>query len=140
MSISYEANAQDAVYLASNPQTARWSYVETDSNGKHKATIYYSVDSIEGDAVNGNIKLCVEEVPVASPKDTTKSFDFYHFKNGEMMADVYAGFEYNVFDGKLESLVNKTLQEQYPDITEEKKKEVIDGVRSGSCKSYKSIY
>ena len=130
LGISYEAYAQDSVYLVSNPQTAKWSYVETDSNGKQTATVYYSVDAIEGDAVNGNLKLCVEEVPVASPKDTTKSFDFYRFKNGELIADVYAGFEYNVFDGKLESFVNKTLQEQYPDLTEEKKKEVIDGVRS----------
>lgn len=130
LGISYEAYAQDSVYLVSNPQTAKWSYVETDSNGKQTATVYYSVDAIEGDAVNGNLKLCVEEVPVASPKDTTKSFDFYRFKNGELIADVYAGFEYNVFDGKLESFVNKTLQEQYPDLTDEKKKEVIDGVRS----------
>lgn len=136
LSLCHEANAQtetytqDAVYLVPNPRTARWSYVETDSNGQERATIYYSVDSIEGDAVNGNIKLRVEEVPVASPKDTTKSFDFYRFKNGELMADVYAGFEYNVFDGKLESLVSKTTQEKYPDLPEGQKKVVIEEVRS----------
>lgn len=66
---------QDAVYLVSNPLTARWSYIETDKNGKQIATIYNSVESVEGDGVNGNLKLRVEEVPVASPKDTitTKS-------------------------------------------------------------------
>ena len=125
----YVANAQDAVYLASNPQTARWSYVETDSNGEHRATIYYSVDTVEGDGVNGNVKLHVEEVPVASPNDTIKSFEFYRFKNGELMADFYAGFEYNVFDGKLESLVSKTIQEKYPDLSEEQKKEVAEEIR-----------
>ncbi len=46
------------------------------------------------------------------------------------MADVYAGFEYNVFDGKLESLVSKTIQEKYPDLPEGQKKEVIEEVRS----------
>ena len=46
------------------------------------------------------------------------------------MADIYAGFEYNVFDGKLESLVSKTIQEKYPDLPEGQKKEVIEKVRS----------
>ena len=40
LSICHEAiaenktDAKDVVYLVSNPQTARWSYIETDSNGK----------------------------------------------------------------------------------------------------------
>ena len=41
LSICYEAiiaenktDAKDVVYLVSNPQTTRWSYIETDSNGK----------------------------------------------------------------------------------------------------------
>ena len=67
-------HAQDDVYLVSNPNTARWSYIESDSNGKMTATIFNSVESIEGDAVNGKIKMLVEEVPVASLKDTVKGF------------------------------------------------------------------
>ena len=45
LSLSYGANAQsntdaqDAVYLVSNPQTARWSYIETDSKGKLISTM-----------------------------------------------------------------------------------------------------
>jgi hypothetical protein len=84
---------------------------------------------VEGDGVNGNVKLLVEEVPVASPNDTIKSFEFYRFKNGELMADFYAGFEYNVFDGKLESIVSKTIQEKYPDLSEAQKKEVAEEIR-----------
>lgn len=84
LSICYEAKAQDAVFLVPNPQTARWSYIETDSKGKQTATIYNSVESFEGDAVNGKIKLRVEEVPVASPQNITTSFNFYLFKNGEL--------------------------------------------------------
>ena len=76
-------HAQETVYLVSNPNTARWSYIETDSNGKMTATIFNSVESITGDAVNGNIKMLVEEVPVASPKDTVRSFVYYRFKDGE---------------------------------------------------------
>ena len=38
LSICHEAidepTDNDAAYLVSNPQTARWSYIETDSNGK----------------------------------------------------------------------------------------------------------
>ena len=128
LSICYESNAQnktytqDSVYLVSNPQTARWSYIETDSKGKQISTIYNSVESIEGDAVNGNIKILVEEVPVGSPKDTTRSFNFYCFKDGEFMADMCSGFEEQLFDGELDSAIRKTIKEKYPDLTEEKKK------------------
>ena len=67
--VCLSANAQnkDAVYLVPNPQTARWSYIETDSQGKETATIYNSVESFEGDGVNGSIKLRVEEVRLFHP-------------------------------------------------------------------------
>lgn len=139
LSVSYEANAQnkvqDAVYLVSNPQTARWSYIERDSNGKHTATIYNSVESIDGDGVNGSLKLRVEEISVAAPKDTVISFMFYRFKDGEYMVDLYAGFEDNIFEGKLDSLVNKTIKENYTDLSEEKRKEVIKDVKSEFIKT-----
>ena len=128
----YEASAQNAdkVYLAPTPQTARWSYIETDGNGKQTATIYYSVESIEGDAINGNLKLRVEEVPSASPKDTIRSFNFYRFKDGEFMADIFAGIEENLFEGKLDIQVQNIIQEKYPDLPEGKKKEVLEKVKS----------
>ena len=106
---------QDATYLVSNPQTARWSYIETDSHGKMTATIFNSVESIAGDAVNGNIKMLVEEVPVASPKDTVRSYVYYRFKDGEFMVDVSAGIEYNIFEDKLDSIVCNTINEKYPE-------------------------
>ena len=132
LSIGYEANAQtaDNVFLAPNPKSARWSYIETDNNGKQIATVYNSVKSIEGDGLNGNLKIRVEEVPVASPKDTIRSLNFYCFKDGEFMVDLYAGFEDSMFDGKMDSLVRKTIKEKYPDLTEEKKKDVIEKTRS----------
>ena len=125
LSICYEASAQNDVYLVSNPQTARWSYIETDSNGKHILTIYNSVESIEGDGINGRIKLRVEEVPVTAAKDTTTSFMFYNFKDGEFIVDVSTGFEDTMFEGKLDSLVRNTIKEKYPDLSEENKKEVL---------------
>lgn len=131
LSICYEAKAQDDVFLVPNPQTARWSYIETDSKGKQTATIYNSVESFEGDAVNGKIKLRVEEVPVASPQNIITSFNFYRFKNGEFMVDMIAGIEDNLFEGKnLDSLINDIIKEKYPDLPEEKKKEVIDQTKS----------
>ena len=137
LSICFEANAQnktyaqDAVYLVPNPHTARWSYIERDKNGKQTATVYNSVESIEGDAVNGSLKLRVEEVPVANPKDTVKSFIFYRFKDGEFIADLPAMFEDDMFDGKLDSLVRNTVNEKYPDLPKEKEKEIVDEVKAG---------
>ena len=126
LSICYETNAQNDVYLFTNPQTARWSYIETDSKGKQVLTAYYSIDSIEGNGVNGKMKLRVEEVPVASPKDTTRYFMFYRFKDGELIVDICANFEDTVFDGKIDSLVRSTIKEKFPDLPEEKQKEVFE--------------
>ena len=136
LSIGNEASAQNAenVYLAPNPHTARWSYIETDNNGKQIATIYNSVESIEGNAINGNLKLRVEEVNTASPKDTIKSFNFYSFKDGEFMVDICSGLEDNLFEGKLESKIRNTINENHPDLSEEKKREVLKEVRSNFFK------
>ena len=130
LSICYEASAQNDVFLVPNPQTARWSYIETDSKGKQVLTIYNSVESIDGDGVNGSIKLRVEEVSVASPKDTAKSFMFYRFKDGELTADVCSGFEWTMFEGKLDSLVRNTIKKEHSQIPEEKKKEVFEKTKA----------
>jgi hypothetical protein len=130
LSASFEASAQNDTYLISNPQNARWSYRETDSNGKHVLTIHNSIESIEGDGVNGSIKILVEEVPVASPKEATKSYAFYRFKNGEYMADMSAGFEYTMFEGGLDSLLQSTIQKSYPDLPEDKKQDVIEKTKA----------
>ena len=122
---------QEAVYLVSNPQTARWSYIETDDSGKKIATVYNSVESIEGDGINGKIKLCVDEVTVASPKDTIRSFISYRFEDGECMVDMYAGFEDNILEGKrIDSLVLNTIEKKQPDLSEERKKEVFEKTKS----------
>ena len=130
LGLFYQANAQNDVFLVSNPHNARWSYIETDSKGKHISTVYNSIESIEGDGVYGNVKVRVEEVPVASPKDTTRIFMFYRFKDGEFIVDLGAGFEDNIFEGKLDSLVRNTIEEKYPDITEEKKKDVREKIKA----------
>lgn len=129
-------HAQDAIYLVSNPQNAKWSYVETDSNGKHISNIYNSIESIDGDAINGKIKMLVEEVPVASPNDTIRSFMFYSFKDGEFIVDVCAKLEDTIFESKLDSLVHNTIKEKFPDLSEEKKKEVIEKTKSEFFKIY----
>ena len=130
MSICHEANAQnktqDDVYMVSNPQTARWSYIETDSDGKHVTTIYNSVESIDGDAVNGNIKLRIEEVAVSSPKDTIKSFMYYRFKDGEFMVDLTASF----VDEFLGDTVDRIIKEKGANLSEKDKKKVLEEVKS----------
>ena len=130
--ICYGANGQnvDDVYLAPNPHSARWSYIETDNNGKQIATVYCSVESIEGNALNGNLQLRVEEISVESPKDTIKSFQFYRFKDGEFMVDLYAAFEDSIFEGKVDSQIRNTLNERYPDLPEDKKMDVLEEVKS----------
>ena len=135
LSICYETNAQNDVYLVSDPQTARWSYIETDSKGRQVLTAYYSIDSIEGNGVNGSIRLSLEEVPVASPKDTTKSFIFYSFKDGEFIVDVSAGLEYNIFEGNLDSLIRNTIKDKYADLSEENKKELIKETKNEFIKT-----
>lgn len=135
LSICYETNAQNDVYLVSDPQTARWSYIETDSKGKQVLTAYYSIDSIEGNGVNGSIRMSLEEVPVASPKDTTKSFIFYIFKDGEFIVDVSAGLEYNIFEGNLDSLIRNTIKDKYADLSEENKKELIKETKNEFIKT-----
>lgn len=135
LSICYETNAQNDVYLVSDPQTARWSYIETDSKGKQVLTAYYSIDSIEGNGVNGSIRMSLEEVPVASPKDTTKSFIFYIFKDGEFIVDVRAGLEYNIFEGNLDSLIRNTIKDKYADLSEENKKEIIKETKNEFIKT-----
>jgi hypothetical protein len=130
MTMCYEAGAQNDVYLVSDPLTARWTYLETDGEGKPTATIYNSIQSVEGDGVNGSIKLRVEEIPVTSPKDTATSFMFYRFKDGEFMTDVGAWFEDIMFDGRLDSLVRNAINEKYPDLPEEGREEVLEKTRA----------
>ena len=135
LSICHEANAQNDVFLVSDPQNAKWSYIETDSKGKHVLTVYYSIDSIEGNGVNGNIKMSLVEVPVASPKDTIKEFMFYRFKDGEFMVDLSAGLEYNMFEGELDNLVHNTIMEKYPDLSEEQKKDLLEKTKAEFVKT-----
>ena len=116
------SHAQESVYLVSNPTTARWSYLETDSNGKQISTIFNSVESIVGDAVNGNVKMLVEEVSVASPEDTVRSFVFYRFKDGEFIADLSTMISADYFASAIE--------EKYPELTEEQRKEVLEELQS----------
>ena len=107
LSICYEANAQNDVYLVSDPQNAKWSYIEMDSKGKHVLTIYYSIDSIEGNGV----------------------------KDGEFMVDLSAGLEYNMFEGELDNLVHNTIMEKYPDLSEEQKKDLLEKTKAEFVKT-----
>ena len=121
-----KAQTQHEVYLAPDPQTARWSYIETDNTGKQIATVYNSIEYFHGDAVNGSIKVRVEEVPVTAPKDTIKSFMFYRFKDGELMADTGAMLSADFF--------GDSIKESYPDLTEEQVMEVLEEIKSRFAK------
>ena len=124
--INAQNKTQDAVYLVPNPQTARWSYIETDNTGKQIATVYNSIEYFHGDAVNGSMKVRVEEVPVTAPKDTIKSFMFYRFKDGELMADTGAMLSADFF--------GDSIKESYPDLTEEQVMEVLEEIKSRFAK------
>ena len=129
----FETKAQTPsdVYFVPDHQTARWSYVETDAAGKAVSKCYYSVESMKGDAVNGSVKLRVEDISASSPADTLDNHMFYCFRDGEFMADVMAGFEDNMFgDDRLDSLVTKTVKEKYPSLPKEKQKELYEQVKA----------
>jgi hypothetical protein len=129
LSCLFETKAQNwsDVYFVHDPQTARWSYVETDAAGKAVSKCYYSVESMKGDAVNGSVKLRVEDISASSPTDTLKNHMFYCFRDGEFMVDMKAVFEGEV----LESMVTTAIKDQ-SDFSEEEVKKAIEAVRSQS--------
>lgn len=107
--LTYSLNsvAQEKVFFVSDPENARWSYRETDGNGKPVATIFYSVESMKGDAVNGSVRFKIEKVADANPADTLKSLIFYRFKDGEYMVDMNAFFEADVLAGLVKDAVKE---------------------------------
>lgn len=123
----FETKAQTPsdVYFVPDHQTARWSYVETDAAGKAVSKCYYSVESMKGDAVNGSVKLRVEDISASSPADTLDNHMFYCFRDGEFMVDMKAVFEGEV----LESMVIPVIKEK-ADVSEDEVKKAIEAVRS----------
>lgn len=118
--------AQEKVFFVTEPENARWSYKEMDGDGNTIATVYHSVETMKGDAVNGSVKLRVEKVRTASPADTLKSYIFYRFKDGEYMVDMNAIFEEDV----LESILKDAIDDMKSDVSEEKKKAAIEEMKS----------
>ena len=59
--------AQEQVFFVAEPESARWSYKETDGDGNIVATVYHSVEKVKGDAVNGSVRMRVEKVRTDSP-------------------------------------------------------------------------
>lgn len=114
-----------STYLVPDPQSARWSYIETDANGKTVATQYHSVASLDGNGINGSMKLRVEKVSASSPSDTLKNYIFYRYKDGEYMVDMNAIFEGDV----LTSLVSDAIEDK-DELSEEEMKEAIEKMRS----------
>ena len=80
-------------FLVPDPQTAEWSYIETNSSGQHVATYYHSVESMAGDGINGLLKIKIKEVSPSTPSDTLTSSGYFRFRDGEYMADISASFE-----------------------------------------------
>ena len=107
LTYSLSSVAQEKVFFVSDPENARWSYRETDGNGKSVATTFYSVESMKGDAVNGSVRFKIEKVADANPADTLKSLIFYRFKDGEYMVDMNAFFEADVLAGLVKDAVKE---------------------------------
>lgn len=124
--LSLSASAQtSSTFLVPNPKTAKWSYVETDAKGQVVATQYHSVDALEGDGINGSLKLLVEEI-TKSPADTLKNFIFYRFKDGEYTADMNAMFEGDI----LETFVDSAIKEEGEEISQEQMKAAMEAIRA----------
>ena len=122
---SWVAGAQNT-YLVPDPQNAKWSYVETDANGKETARYFHSVESLKGDGINGTLKLKVETVSHDTPSETGENAIFYRFKDGEFMVDLNAIFEGDMLAG----LVKEAVKEESADLSDDKVNEAIEMVKS----------
>ena len=131
MSFSALSNAQNSnqtakdVYLVPNPETAKWSYIQSDENGNPTSTSYYSIESLTGDGVNGLVKMLVEEVFVNPSVETTKDHVFYRFKDGEYMLDMDAILESDA----LKDATQSAIDEEGLELTEEQMKEVYETIK-----------
>ncbi len=119
-------SAQESVFFAPDPANARWSYIEYDADGNQQAVVFQSVEKMEGDAVNGKVRIRLELVKPSAPKDTVKSMVFYRFKDGEYMVDMSALFEEDFLADILES----AAKEESEEMSEEKKKEAVEAMKN----------
>ena len=119
-------SAQESVFFAPDPANARWSYIEYDADGNQQAVVFQSVEKMEGDAVNGKVRIRLELVKPSAPKDTVKSMVFYRFKDGEYMVDMSALFEEDFLADILES----AAKEESEVMSEEKKKEAVEAMKN----------
>lgn len=119
-------SAQESVFFAPDPANARWSYIEYDADGNQQAVVFQSVEKMEGDAVNGKVRIRLELVKPSAPKDTVKSMVFYRFKDGEYMVDMSALFEEDFLADILES----ATKEESEEMSEEKKKEAVEAMKN----------
>lgn len=119
------ADAQNRLFFVPDPTTAHWSYHEMAPDGTLVATMFHSVDTMTGDAVNGSVKLKITRVGIQSPADTLNSFMYYKFKDGECMVDMNAFFEGDA----LSSLMNAAAENEGREGSEDEKKKAIDEIR-----------
>ena len=119
------AYAQDKAFFVPDPETARWSYLEMDGNGTTTATMTYYVDSMTGDAVNGTAKVKFERAGKQSSDETTNSFMYYKFKDGEFTIDMNAFFEADV----LGELIDAAAGAEGIEASDEEKKKAIEEIR-----------
>lgn len=125
LSCGLNSFAQEKTFFVPDPATARWSYMETDANGKPVSQTFFSVDSMSGDAVNGSVKLGIEAVTVEKPADTLKSSLFYRFKDGECMVDMNAFFEADV----LADMVGQAIEKGSTNASEAEIKAAIEEMK-----------
>ena len=125
LSWGMNAYAQDNVFFAPDPETARWSYLEMDGNGATTATMVYSVDSMTGDAVNGSAKVKFESAGKQSSEAAAANFIYYKFKDGESTIDMNAFFEEDV----LGEFIDAAAGAEGIEATEEEKKKAIEEVK-----------
>lgn len=120
------ASAQTAAsFLVPNPETAKWSYIQTDAEGNHVKTQYHSAVKFSGNADNGSMRVRIEEVDTSSPADTVKSFIFYRIKDGEFMVDLNAMFEEDFMAD-----IAKDIEDKSSELSEEDMEKAMDMMRS----------
>lgn len=97
------AFAQADVFFVPNPETAIWSYRETNHPTGEVRLVEYSVQKMTGDAVNGQaeVRMLNQKMGEEAPADTT--FLLYRFDQGELILDLGAMFSGDLFVQMMES-------------------------------------
>lgn len=105
--------AQSDVFFVPDPQTAVWTYRETNHETGAVSLSQYTVQTMIGDAVQGLAKVQVKTTSLnaAAPADSTNLY--FRFEQGECILDVGKMFSADLYEDALENTDDwKNLSEE----------------------------